>query len=1008
MDETAGIRQSAARARSVPAVPRQYPLHIHISTLFLALITLIGVLLLGVGYMTSKSLIQSTAQDLTLRIARETTVELQSVLKPVEIAVNALSFDRLTAAGSLSQRMARLGLVRSLLEHSPLLASIYVGYPDGDFILLRHVKSEEERLRLKGPPGTTYMVQSIEHRARPARGVYLYLDGDLRLLGRTEQGDYSRSFDPRERSWYQQAMASTHTVLTSPYLFFSDRQVGITIATRAKTRQGVVIGADIQLQSLGKRLAQQKVSRNSQLALVDAKGTIFAHEDTLGLVHMSVDSQPTLATLDNFGIPILQQIASHVDLHAISNADWFRGKLETEADSWQVAIKDLAIESTNPLLLVIALPEHELLSAVYEQTQLAGIATLLIILLSVPITWLLARSIARPLVALTQETDAIRNFDFKKPLELSSQVAEVNQLAQTMSKMKQTIRDFLDLSAAISAEKNFDQLLPKLLGETVNAAEATSGVLYLCQPDGLVPSCACTPGGTFLSAEELGRLHRLPLDPAKFALSADLMRTAGPLLGRALLRGQVLAAAMTPDDTSALMLTDSVYHGGVMFGLAVPLMNRQLELTGAMILLSSRPSEKDLVSFIGALSGTAAVSLEARALIKEQKELFESFVRLIADAIDTKSAYTGKHCARVPELTRLLAQAACDAHSGPYRGFHMDENDWETLRIASWLHDCGKVTTPEFVVDKATKLETIYNRIHEIRTRFEVLKRDAEIQHLQRVAAGTNGMDSQRRLETELRELDADFATLARYNAGSEELATGQLAELQRISNRTWLRTIDNSLGLSEEERSRLGPTADPGLPVLEQVLSDRPEHRIERTDRERIPSDNRWGFRIKAPELLYNQGELYNLSVVRGTLTDEERYKIKEHIIQTEIMLRALPFPRHLQRVPEIAAAHHEKLDGTGYPKSLVASQLSPQARMLAIADIFEALTASDRPYKHGLKLSQAISIMANMRNAQHIDADIFELFIGSGVYRVYAERFMQPEQIDSIDIKAMLDQAT
>ncbi len=1004
MDEAAGSSRSSARSWLATANPRQYPLHLHISTLFLALLTLVATLLLGIGYLTSRNLMHSLAQDLTLRIARETTVELQRVLQPVETAINALTFDQLPRAASLNQRMERIGLVRSLLDHTPLLTSIYVGYPDGDFILIRKVQSEEERLRLKAPPGTTYMVQSIERRVRPARGLYLYLDGKLRTIGRVERSDYPQSYDPRQRGWYRQAMASARSILTSPYLFFSDRQVGITLATQARMPPGVVIGADIQLQSLGKRLAQQKVTRNSQLALIDSGGTLFAHEDSFRLVRLSDGGQPTLATLENFGVPILKQIASQVDLHAISNADWFRRSLDTETGSWQVAIKDLAIEGASSLLLVIALPDRELLSVVYDQTRLAGLVMLLVILLSVPLTWILARSIARPLVALTRETDAIRNFDFGKPLELTSQVVEVNQLAQTMSKMKRTIRDFLDLSAAISAEKNFDKLLPKLLGETVNAADATSGILYLCQPDGLVPSCACTPGGIFLDGAELGRLRRLPLDPARLATSANLAQVAGPLLGRALRLGQVQAAAITPDDTEALMLTDSVHHGGIMFGLAVPLMNRQLDLTGAMVLLSSRPSEKALLSFIGALSGTAAVSLEAQALLKEQKQLFESFVRLIADAIDAKSAYTGKHCARVPELTRLLAQAACNASAGPYSGFRMDENEWETLRIASWLHDCGKVTTPEFVVDKATKLEVIYNRIHEIRMRFEVLKRDAEIRHLQRVAAGEHGADSQRRLDSELRELDTDFATVARCNEGSEGLAPEQIAELQRISGRTWLRTLDNTLGLSEEERTRLNPLADSRLPALEQLLADRPEHRIERPQRERIPADNRWGFRMKVPDLLYNRGELYNLSIGRGTLTEEERYKINEHIVQTEIMLRELPFPRHLQRVPEIAAAHHEKLDGSGYPKGLASAQLGPQARMLAIADIFEALTASDRPYKRGLRLSQSMSIMARMSKEQHIDADLFELFLRSGVYLDYAQRFMRPEQIDAIDIDALL----
>ena len=143
-----------------------------------------------------------------------------------------------------------------------------------------------------------------------------------------------------------------------------------------------------------------------------------------------------------------------------------------------------------------------------------------------------------------------------------------------------------------------------------------------------------------------------------------------------------------------------------------------------------------VLAFVENLSGVAAIAIETRRLIAEQKALLEAFIQLIAAAIDAKSPYTGGHCQRVPELTKLLAQAACDAREGPFRDFALDADEWEAVHIASWLHDCGKVTTPEYVVDKATKLETICDRIHEIRMRFEVLKRDAEIAYWKGRAEG--------------------------------------------------------------------------------------------------------------------------------------------------------------------------------------------------------------------------------------------------------------------------------
>jgi len=198
------------------------------------------------------------------------------------------------------------------------------------------------------------------------------------------------------------------------------------------------------------------------------------------------------------------------------------------------------------------------------------------------------------------------------------------------------------------------------------------------------------------------------------------------------------------------------------------------------------------------------------------------------------------------------------------------------------------------------------------------------------------------------------------------------------------------------------GPAATP--PATEFLLADKPEHVIERGAQDQMPENNPWGFKVKTPQHLYNRGEIYNLSIARGTLTEEERYKINDHMAQTIIMLTKLPFPKHLRSVPELAGGHHEKMDGTGYPKRLRGGDMSVPARIMAIADIFEALTASDRPYKKAKKLSEAIQIMARMKKEQHIDPELFDLFLESGVYRDYAERYMEKPCIDAIDVKAFV----
>jgi hypothetical protein len=355
----------------------------------------------------------------------------------------------------------------------------------------------------------------------------------------------------------------------------------------------------------------------------------------------------------------------------------------------------------------------------------------------------------------------------------------------------------------------------------------------------------------------------------------------------------------------------------------------------------------------------------------------------------------------------MLAEAAANSDLPAFNDYQPSDEDWEALHIAAWLHDCGKVTTPEYVVDKATKLETLYDRLHEIRMRFEVLKRDAWIAYWQGCAEGGDKVRLAALRDELLSNLDMEFAFVARSNQGSEAMADDDLQRLEQIGSRTWLRTLDDRIGLSWEEGKRQERTAQPTLPVLEKLLADKPEHLFERPASELIAADNPLGFKLQVPEYKFNRGELYNLGIKRGTLTEEERYIINHHIVQTILMLNRLPFPPHLQNVAEIAGGHHEKMDGTGYPKRLRREEMSLPARMMAIADIFEALTAVDRPYKKGKLLSQSLEIMAGMCKGAHIDGDLFGLFIREKIYQQYAKSFLGPEQIDQVDEAAVLAKA-
>ncbi|MBW3163182.1 HD domain-containing phosphohydrolase [Ferrimonas balearica] len=384
---------------------------------------------------------------------------------------------------------------------------------------------------------------------------------------------------------------------------------------------------------------------------------------------------------------------------------------------------------------------------------------------------------------------------------------------------------------------------------------------------------------------------------------------------------------------------------------------------------------------------------------KAQQAFIESFIELIANAIDDKSPYTAGHCHRVPELGLMLAEAAEQCQEGQFAGFAFaNEDERREFRIAAWLHDCGKITTPEHIVDKGTKLEAIYNRIHEIRMRFEVLWRDAEIEALKAMnATPEQEADIHARLLERQQQLQEQYAFVANCNVGGEFFDEARIQQLHDIGAQTWLRHFDDRIGLSPQEETLLCDDARP-LPAVEPLLADRPEHKVSaRHDRENDPA---LGITMVAPQLEQNLGELYNLSVGRGTLTAEDRYRINEHMVSGIKMLASLPFPPELSRVPRYATSHHETLDGKGYPRGLVGEQMSIPEQILVLSDIFEALTASDRPYKRAKPLSVAIDIMHKMALNRHFDPALFRLFLSSGTYLRYARAHLAPEQIDHVDI--------
>ena len=534
-----------------------------------------------------------------------------------------------------------------------------------------------------------------------------------------------------------------------------------------------------------------------------------------------------------------------------------------------------------------------------------------------------------------------------------------------VDELEDQIKNLSEIGVSLSKEKDMGKLLETILLETKRISVADGGTIYMKTDDNrlkfeimMTDSLGIHYGGT--SSE--------PTPDTMYPVKLYNPETNEPnynnVSAYAALTGETVNIKDSYKekgfDFSGTKGWDKKYGYRSKSFLTVPMKNHENKIIGVLQLVNAKnPKTGEIgpfstyINMIESLASQAAVAITNKNLVRELEVLFESFIKLIATAIDKKSAYTGGHCSRVPEITMMLADAVGKIKSGTYKDFSMTPDERYELYIAAWLHDCGKVATPTHVVDKSTKLETIFDRIDIINKKFEILSRDKEIEFLKKTYKLKNSNKTaltklKDEYKKQMEQLDEDKAFLEQCNIGGEFMAE----ELQK-----------------------------------------------------RVIQISKYPFKEKSKKKPFlSKDEVRNLTIPKGTLLPEEREIINSHISITIDMLEQLPYPEHLKNIPEFAGGHHEKLDGTGYPRGLTGNQMSPQAKMIAIADIFEALTAADRPYKEGKKLSETMRIMGFMNKDNHIDKDLFNIFVKSGVYKKYAKKFVKPSQIDKIDESAIL----
>ncbi len=675
------------------------PFYVHIATLFILLFSLLGGALIVLQFQQGMQQGLEHERQSFQQYREQLALAIKLNQRPARMSLNLLRSGQLSAMTGLETRLAFLPQLAEVLANSTSYGAIYAGYEDGDFFLVRKLTERARGALEAPPPESRLLVQSLHQ----GQGEFLYFDQRLRLLERRPMPDYR--FDPRDRGWYKEARWSTGIIVTHPYLFFTTREPGMTLAVESDDRRAV-IGLDAGVEGLSSLIGELPLPGHSQLVLFDEVGTLLATDPERLPSFEQLSRLPMLSALNH---PILTRLQQEMAARpALLHHPAELTLATVQGQEWLVNLSSLGEES--PFYLALLVPT-EVLTAPARQDALHNLAWALAgLLLLLPVIWLAARRTAAPLLVLTGEAERIQHFDFGESPGPDSAIREIDDLARAMSSMRLTLGNFMNMGRALAAEHRFDSLLSRILHETVAAAQAEGGCLFLAQESEMQAVHAIWQGQP-LACEQvqwqaalLGGLYHterlcLPLDEAQWA---RYLSDWGPFPGACQL-------------------------------LVEPLHNHRQELIGCLLLILPDCSARELasrISLIEALAGTSSSAIENQRLLEEQKQLLEAFIELIAGAIDAKSPYTGGHCQRVPELARMLTQAACAQQTGPFADFRLNEEEWEAIHIASWLHDCGKVTTPEFVVDKATKLETIYDRIHEIRTRFEVLKRDAHIETL--------------------------------------------------------------------------------------------------------------------------------------------------------------------------------------------------------------------------------------------------------------------------------------
>ncbi|MBO1518833.1 HD-GYP domain-containing protein [Oceanisphaera pacifica] len=923
----------------------RFSLRFYISCLFSILIIVLGSVLIYTQQRHNSQFLLANSQQRLDTLENTLSQRLEHSLQNINTSLTLMQSNGVTLANTEQDLTHWLPLIHPLLSATPNVTTLLVGEPDGRSLIFHLTQRQSKRDELLAPQATELVIDIMSPDHDTKR---FYFNKQYQLLGETiiTLADNESSFDVRKRPWFAPTLNHKGIYITSPYLFHGKQNIGLTLSV-GDSRQQRVWAADLLLTDISALLKEELP--NADTFLLQAP-----HFNLLASSRRQPEGSSLPEVNEIFGLaPLLEKPSLQHWRKNINGETWLGHQ--------QALTLDIGLDHSLDLRLATLVPYSVLMADALKFGREQIWLTLLIILLCLPVVMLVSRTMTRPLAQMAQDMKAINHFDFScfKPRRYFYK--ELDDQACTMALVNNTLADFAKELSLLSQSDDFNGFLQRVGISITQLGGGQRCLLYHVEQEG----DNCT-----LVLLDKKRQHRI-----------------------------VLPEGLSDEALSNFMLA-TFSEQALRFETPWLLHDRFGKLNGVILLGMSHSAPALPMGkrrFIGHYCDLANIALEGMRLFEQQRLMTQSMVRVLAAGIDAKSPHTSKHCQRVPELTLMLAKAVHNSDSGIYADFKMTDQEWEELYLAAWLHDCGKLVTPEYVLNKATKLETLYNRLHEIRMRFEVLKRDADVRYWQGIANGEPEAVLAAQRQQAQQQLDHDFEFIAQLNKGEVAINPAQQARLNQVANQTWLRTLNNRIGLSWEEEQRLCP--DTQLPAWEPLLADLPGHHIPYLPEERITPDNRWGITLTQPPLKQHLGERYNLLVKHGTLTDEERYTINAHAVHTLTMLSELHYPDHLSQVTLLAASHHENMDGSGYPRNIKAAELPLQTRMLTLADVFEALTAVDRPYKQANGLQKTLLIMAGMAARQHLDAALFRFFVEQEVYLEYGRLYLDAEQLDAVD---------